>query len=151
MSRRSRNSWMSRGGGLMAAPRMARRPRRGLTLIDMTISVFVLGLLSAVAMPKFAAALEARQADAALKRIAADLEFARQTAISTSQVCTVRFEAAPDRYTMSGVEHPQHPGRSYVVELSEISAAIRLSGASFNGGNTVTYTIYGLPSSDRHR
>ena len=119
--------------------------RGGVTLLDISITVLVMGVLSAVALPKFAVVLESRRADATARRIAADLEYARRTAMTTSRNCSVQFLSSLDRYTMTGVPHPHRPGQNYAVTLSEISEGVQITNVDFDAGATLTYTVHGLP------
>ena len=117
--------------------------RRGVTLIDLAITVLVVGILAAAAVPRFAGALHVYRVDAAAKRLAADLNFARDQAIATSVARTVTFDSAGTRYTLSGIADPDKPSQTYAVTLSAepyvVSAAVSLTSRS------VTFNIYGRP------
>ena len=118
--------------------------RRGVTLIDMAITVLVVGILAAAAVPRFAGALHIYRADAAAKRVAADFNFARDQAIATSVPQTVVFDSAGTQYTLSGVADPDRPSQAYGVALNAepyvVSAAVSLGST-----RSVTYDIYGRP------
>ena len=71
--------------------RAATRPRtpRGFTLIELMVSVAVLGLLTALAIPSFASLLQRKQIEAFNNEFRASINYARQQAQRTGQRTTV--------------------------------------------------------------
>jgi type II secretory pathway pseudopilin PulG len=114
------------------------------TLIDLAITVLVVGILAAAAVPRFAGALHTYRADAAAKRVAADLNFARDQAIATSVAQTVTFASNGKSYALNGVSDPDHPSRSYEVVLAEEPYAVK-ANVSLGSSKSVTFDIYGRP------
>src|SRR5204863_23675 len=57
--------------------------RRAFSLIEITLVLMVMGVLAALAVPRYASALARYRADAAARRIVADLDLARTTARSS--------------------------------------------------------------------
>jgi Tfp pilus assembly protein FimT len=119
--------------------------RSGATLIDLVITVLVMGILAAVAAPRFASALARLQAEAGARRVAGDLNYARRVAIQTSRQTTVAFRTSPAGYDMTAVDDPAYPGQAYSVDLSAVGAGLALQSAVFNGGATIHYNAYGRP------
>ena len=119
--------------------------RRGATLIDLTICVLVMGILAAVGAPKFAAVMSRLRSEAVAKRIAADLNYARQAAIRTSRKVSITFRASPAGYDMSGIEDPANPSKAYSVALADIDSSVVLNSFSFNGGTQLSFNNYGCP------
>lgn len=117
----------------------------GVTLIDLTICVMVMGILAAVAAPRFASALAKLQCEAVAKRIAGDLNYARRSAMQTSRLATVVFRMSPPGYDMVGVEAPNFPGQNYAVNLIDIDANVNLSAVSFDGSMAISFNNYGRP------
>lgn len=78
---------------LPARDRKARRPAiRGVTLIELMVTIAVLGVLLAVGVPSFAALSRQWQQDAALDSFVGDLRLARSTATRMSRpvvVCAI--------------------------------------------------------------
>lgn len=121
------------------------RLRGGVTLVDLVITVLIVGILAAVAAPRFAAAAAAMRTEAVARRIAADLNYARRTAILTSRETSVNFALSPAGYVMTGVTNPDRPAEAYQVSLSDLDAGASLASASFNGSALVSYNSYGRP------
>lgn len=92
--------------------------RRGLTLIEVTVTVLIIGFLAAVATPAFSGFLNQARVDSAAKRIKADLALARQTAVAESTTTSITFTLMSGNYSVTGVDHPDHPGQAYNVDLS---------------------------------
>jgi Tfp pilus assembly protein FimT len=118
--------------------------RRGLTLIDMVVTVLVVGILAAAAVPRFAGALHIYRVDAAAKRLVSDLTLARDQAIATSVTRTVSFDSQGTVYTLNGVADPDRPSRTYSVSLAAEPYAVS-AVVSLGTSRSVTFNIYGRP------
>jgi len=114
-------------------------------MVDMVITVLIIGILAAVAAPKFATAYARLQAEATARRIASDLNYARRAARQTSQTAVVTFRTSPAGYDMENVEHPAYPSQSYSVNLSDVESNILLEQVSFDGSNQLRFNSYGRP------
>lgn len=119
--------------------------RRGVTLIDLAITVLVVGILAAAAVPRFAGALHVYRVDAAAKRVAADLNFARDQAIARSVDQTVTFASNGKSYVLDGVADPDHPSRTYEVSLIDEPYVLK-ANVSLGTSSSVTFDIYGRPN-----
>ncbi len=119
--------------------------RAGVTLVDLVITVMIVAILAAVAMPRFASTVSRLRTEAVARRIASDLNFARRTAIQTSRTTSVTFAAAPAGYTMTGVEHPAYPSQAYVVAVADIDGSVALQSFNFDGGPVLSFNTYGRP------
>ncbi|QDU90388.1 hypothetical protein Pla175_37920 [Pirellulimonas nuda] len=124
-----------------------RRPRHAnaFSLIDLVITVLIMGILAAVAGPRFAATSAGLRSEAVARRIAADLNYARRHAILNSRECTITFNLSPPGYAMVGVADPARVGRTYQVALSDLDGGAAVASAAFNSTRSVTYNAYGLP------
>lgn len=124
------------------------RCRRAFTLVDLTITVLIIGIMSAVATPKFVDAMIYRRADAAANRVAADLNLARRTAVSSGKPQVVNFTLVTSVYAMPGVTDIDHPGQTYSVDLTSTRYAVTLSSINFGASGTatsITFDMYGRP------
>jgi type IV fimbrial biogenesis protein FimT len=120
--------------------------RRGFTLVDLTITVLIMGVVAATASPKFAALLTSYTAEAAARRVAADLNYAASAAAQTSQSVTVTFDVPGDSYGVTGVASPDHPGSAWAVSFTNGSTNVTLVSVDFAASQSVTFNAYGRPN-----
>ncbi len=123
------------------------RGRNGVTLIDVVITVLIIGILAAGASPKFANTLHRIRAESAARRIIVDLELARQNAMSSSATQTVQFTPATDDYTLSGMTDLDHSSQTYSVDLAAAPYNAVLVSATLGGDSDVQFDYYGQPDS----
>ncbi len=128
-------------------PSIARHvpPRRATSLIELVIVVLLVGIVSAVAAPRFASTLSHYRAETAARRIRADLNFARRQAKSSGQERTVTFSPVTNSYQLLDVPDPDHSDQAYVVELSETGNSASLVSVDFDGELSLTFDVYGRP------
>ena len=127
-----------------AASFAAARSRRGFTLVDLTLTLLILGIITATATPKLSATVLRYQVDAAARRVEADINYIQSHARYTSAPCSITFTASPPSYTTTGVTHVNNSGQTYAVNLNTIGYSVALS-ASINGGSSLTYNASGVP------
>lgn len=130
---------------------MSRRSRKctrcGFTLVELVIVVLIIGILTVGAAPKFSVGLNRVRADAASLRIKADLNLARQTAITRSAEQSVVFTAGSAEYALPGLTDPDRPAAPYAVNLGDGSYRAVVTSAAFGAGTTVRFDRYGQPNS----
>lgn len=115
---------------------------RAFTLVELAVVVAILAILSAIAVPRFAAASARRSLDASAQRILADLRHARQHALATSGAVGVVFDDAADAYV---VEAPSPLGNAatYRVELLEPPLACQITSVTLASGRA-SFSGHGL-------
>ena len=143
-TRRTRRRMPEQFGNRLVATSTARR--LGYSLIELIAVVTIVGTLTAVALPRFAASLNRYRADAAARRIAADIDRLRLAARRTSTQQSIVFNVAGNSYSSTGMTNLDHPGSSFSVLLSDAPYQATLSQASFGSGSTLTFNGYGIPS-----
>ena len=88
----------------MKPPRRHREgSRRGFSMIEVIISVMIVGVLAAVATPRIVNSISSYRADAAAERLTADLELAASYARDHGTSETVTFSASAPLKSASGV------------------------------------------------
>lgn len=105
--------------------------------------IVILAIVASMAIPRFGASLARQRADAAARRIMADLDLARRHANQTSSTVTVFFDVAQNRYWLSGVPDPDRPGTDYAVELDAEPYLATIVSADFGGTLKVGFDGYG--------
>lgn len=131
----------------MARPRCTRRRRSALTLVELVITILIMGILAGMATPKFTGALQRMRVESACRRIRADLAFARQSAISKSASQAVEFTVNSGLYTMPGVSSLDRAASAYFVDLAAEPYEVSILSASLGGDARVLFDLYGKPDS----
>jgi len=126
----------------------SRMVRTGYTLLDLAISVLIIGIIAAVAVPRFVDALHEHRAAAAADTIRVDLELARKLAMTRSTTQTVQFLPDSNEYTLIGIEHIHNSSQTYTVRLADPPYSVSLVSASLGGDSDVTFDQFGRPDSD---
>ena len=130
----------------------ARDPRRSMayrpafTLVELVMVVMIVAILTAVAAPKYRAALANYRADAAAGRIAADLRMVAAYARKVSIAQSVQFDAGADSYAAPLFPDMNRQSTSYAVALRSSEYVADVVAASFGGSATVTFNIHGRPT-----
>ena len=121
------------------------RSRAAFTLIEMVIVVLIMGIMAAVAAPRFSDSLCRFRAEAAARRIAADLTLASQQAEAGEADRQVQFSLPANSYSLPGYMDPDHPDIEYEVYLSKTGHPANLVSCDFGGDSFVTFDMYGKP------
>lgn len=114
----------------------------------MVIVVTVIGVLAAIAYPKYADSMRQFQLECAAKRVAADLEYARQNARTKGTTQQVVFTFATSTYVLTGMTDPTRNVTPYTINLATSDYPATLVQVSFgtNGtSSTIVFDMYGRP------
>jgi len=111
----------------------------------LVIVLTILGIISAIAAPRFAAADGNYRVNAAARRLVADLTTARATARHTSAPRTVTFTPAAHTYIMAGVRDAANRSADSTIDLSAAPYRVTMTSAAFGGATAVTFDFHGLP------
>ncbi|MEO8155445.1 MAG: GspH/FimT family pseudopilin [Rhizobacter sp.] len=77
----------------MTTPHFARPFASGFTLIEMVVTVAVVGIVMTTATPSLASLIDTRRIDGAATQVASDLQFARAEAVSRNQPVRISFQS----------------------------------------------------------
>ena len=120
---------------------------RSFTLIDLVMVLSVITVVAAIAAPRYANALVRYRAEAAARRIIADIGLAQQTAKTTSSSRTIIFDTTNHTYSISNVRALDGPSMTYVVTLREPPYLARIASVDLGGDAQLTFDGYGVPDS----
>jgi len=130
-------------------PCAGRRPRRGgFTLIEMSVVIVLIAILSAVAIPRYAGSVNRYRVEMAAKRVAADFALARNAARTSGVGQTINFGSPANGYTMPGLAAPDGRAGDYTVKLTDEPYKVSLGTAAFGASSvtSVQFTRYGYPT-----
>ncbi len=131
----------------MTSPPRHRTFRSGFTFVEVTIVILIMGILAAVAAPRYLDALDFYRGDAAAKRVMADLRLAQREAKRTSTNQPVQFFVASNRYILAGINGIDHADQTYEFQLDDSNYQSVLVSANFGGSDSFAFDIYGRPTS----
>jgi MSHA pilin protein MshC len=120
-------------------------PPCAFTIIELVIVLLVMGILTAVAAPKFFDSLLFHRVESAARRVKADLELARTQARLKSASQSVTFSNSA--YTISNTKSLDKPGAIYSVDLKKQPYLLDSATPNFSNAATVSFDGYGTPSS----
>jgi type II secretory pathway pseudopilin PulG len=103
--------------------------------------------LGAIAAPRYANTLANYRADAAARRLVADLNLAREKAFQSSQSRTVTFVPEDGQLSILNVQDLNTPGPTYVTKLHDKPYQAELISADFGGDSQVVFDGFGVPDS----
>ena len=122
----------------------------GFTLVELIVVIIILAIAAAIAVPSLSGTASF-QATSAARMIAADLEYAQNTAITYQQQVTVAFDTGAETYSLSNQSGPLIHPMSKSAYTVDFTADIGLDqvdvvSASFSGSASVTFDELGTPS-----
>ncbi|MCI0530889.1 MAG: GspH/FimT family pseudopilin [candidate division Zixibacteria bacterium] len=113
-----------------------RHSSSGITLVEITILVVVLGIISAMAVPGFQRVMEKLKLSSAARDIVSDLRWARSEAISSRTQIGVYFNEIAKTYTLF-VDINNPAGFTYTPGLDSV---VKVSNYSNLGAASSTFT-----------
>jgi prepilin-type N-terminal cleavage/methylation domain-containing protein len=127
------------------------RLKLGVTFVELIMVISLIGILAAIATPRYAAALQEYQAEAAADRIKEDLNMARRRASIMGKNVDVIFNTVTNSYHLTNVESLDSRQQSYQINLAAPPFYAAFYSVSFPGGiggsSQVVFDYYGAPDS----
>lgn len=90
-------------GGCLERRMVGRLMHRGFSILELVAVIVILSLIAAIAVPRYAAATQRHEVEADAARLAADLDFARRSARSTSHPWRVLISEDGTSYTVEAL------------------------------------------------
>ncbi len=109
---------------------------RAFSMIELVVVLAIVAILAGVGVVRAGTGAAEYRARLAAKRVATDLEQARQQSMYRSTTVSVEFDAANDSYTITGL---LEDGGTTIVDLSKRPFRLDLSAVSIDGGVSVAY------------
>lgn len=115
------------------------------TLIELTITLMIMGIVAGTAVPRYFDALTNYRGRSVAKRIEADLQYAAQVAKQTSSSTTLLFDLATHSYEIVGLTDIDRRNRNYQFNLQDSKYQGKLLQVDFAENTQVVFDIFGLP------
>jgi type II secretory pathway pseudopilin PulG len=113
----------------------------------MVLVAGIVAVIAAMAAPRYANSLARYRAEAAARRVAADLQLARNRAMTANASQSVVFQSF--RYQIPGLTAMNGAATSpYRVDLAGDPYRLNAVTADFGGDARVTFDAFGVPDSD---
>jgi Tfp pilus assembly protein FimT len=125
----------------------ARSQRIGMTLLELTIVIFVLSVMTAIGAIRYVSALETFRVQRSAERIAADIDAARQAARSRNQAITIAFNIGTQSYSISGLVNPDQRSAGFTAVPNDNVLATQILSANFGGDANLQFNNFGFPDS----
>lgn len=120
------------------------RPK-AFSLVEAVFVTAIIGIISAIALPRYAGFVAMQQTEAAARRVLSDIMYAQRQARLTSSPRTVVFQVGTGNYELTGMESLDRSGKQYDVNLNQDPYRADIDVASFGGDATVIFDGYGAP------
>jgi prepilin-type N-terminal cleavage/methylation domain-containing protein len=98
---------------------LVRGRKSGVSLIELVISVLVLGILAAVATPVYSNSLLRYRVELAAKRITQDVVQTQLAARQNNSIRTISFDLISEKYSIGGLKSIDHSSQEYSVTLNQ--------------------------------
>ena len=115
------------------------------TLVEAVFVVTIIGILGAIALPRYAGFVATQQTEAAARRVLSDLTLAQRQARLTSSPQSVVFDVGSGSYQLPLMKDPDRKAATYMVDLAADPYRATIISAAFGGDSTVIFDGFGTP------
>lgn len=123
---------------------MSNKNRKGVTIVELVAVMLIMAITAAVALPRISGAVTSTRLETAVNQMVADLEAARQYAISTSSSQLIQIVVADNQYRLLNKPDINHPGTSTtIIDFDDFSSSISIQSVFFDGQDNFTFDMYG--------
>ncbi|MFH1683389.1 MAG: prepilin-type N-terminal cleavage/methylation domain-containing protein [Candidatus Margulisiibacteriota bacterium] len=132
--------------------------RQGFNLIELVVILIIVGIVSVISFVALNP-YKGVKLDAAAKKVAADLQYVRNLALSTAKWYGISFEADPvntytvyetDGTTDTVIKNPADLGKNFIIDLNDSYGGITIDSVDIGGGNKVEFHPLGKPYTDKN-
>lgn len=133
---------------------MRSRPSRAagpaFTLVELVITMSLVAVVAAIAIPRYAASAVRFRADAAARRVVADLARTAQLARLTSTTQTIEFRPGSHSYFIANDRSLTNNSAGSLVDLTDSPYGALMKEADFDGARTVSFNGFGMAGASGH-
>lgn len=121
--------------------------RQGFNLFELVMVLAIMGIVAAIAAPRFGQASARYRIDVSARRICKDLALASRAARNAGASRTLQFDESGNGYTISSIAGLQKHSDTYRVDLSLEPYRSRADSIDFGGGRKIIFNGYGQADS----
>ena len=116
-----------------------------MSLIELTIVILILGILSAVAAPRLGDSVRGSRLRAAANQIASHVDYIRRAAINEGRSTELIVDSTMDHYRSTNVDFPEKLGSLINVSVKPTFDSEFELSADFDSSSSLTFDFEGIP------